>query len=81
MSLHDERLQSQGRPTSPEPPFAERLREALGGQYDELSVVYQRLSEAWNCRATGRYRDATAGLTSEEVGFFGEPSGPAQPPP
>lgn len=68
MFFHDKRLQYPAKPDRPDPLFAKRLQEALGGQYGEMSVMMQYLFQGWNCRAPAKYRDMIQDIGAEEIG-------------
>jgi Mn-containing catalase len=57
MFLHDKRLQYNAKPDRPDPLFARKLQEVLGGQFGEITVMMQYLFQGWNCRGPARYRD------------------------
>lgn len=38
------------KPDRPDPVYAKKLQEVLGGQYGEISVMMQYLFQGWNCR-------------------------------
>lgn len=51
MFFHVKELQYRAKPDKPDPIYAKKLQEVLGGQYGEISVMMQYLFQGWNCRA------------------------------
>jgi Mn-containing catalase len=43
MFSYDKRLQFEAKPERPDPVFARRLQEVIGGQYGEITVMNQYL--------------------------------------
>lgn len=43
MFFHVKELQYKAKPTQPDPVYAKKLQEVLGGQYGEISVMMQYL--------------------------------------
>lgn len=68
MFRHDKRLQYHARPEKPDPIFARRLQEVIGGQFGEISVMMQYLFQGWNCRGPAKYRDMLLDIGTEEIG-------------
>ncbi|MDX2160375.1 MAG: manganese catalase family protein [bacterium] len=68
MFTHDKRLQYNARPDRPDPQYAKRLQEVLGGQFGEMTVMMQYLFQGWNCRGPAKYRDMLLGIGTEEIG-------------
>ncbi len=68
MFFHDKRLQYNARPSQPDPLFARKLQEVLGGQWGEISVMMQYLFQGWNCRGPQKYRDMILDIGTEEIG-------------
>src|SRR4051812_14973286 len=50
MFFHDKRLQYHAKPERPDPLYAKKLQEVLGGQWGEMSVMMMYLFQGWNCR-------------------------------
>ena len=50
MFFHVEELQYQARPERPDPLYAKKLQEMLGGQIGEMTVMMAYLFQGWNCR-------------------------------
>lgn len=67
MFFHDQHLQYNAQPDRPDPIFAMKLQEALGGQWGEMSVMLQYLFQGWNCRGPQKYRDMLLGIGTEEI--------------
>jgi Mn-containing catalase len=68
MFLHKKELQFEAKPERPDPVFANKVQEVLGGQYGEISVMMQYLLQGWNCRADEKYRDMLLDIGTEEIG-------------
>ncbi|WP_456277740.1 manganese catalase family protein [Bacillus sp. AK128] len=67
MFYHVKELQYNAKPTSPDPVYAKKLQEILGGQYGEMSVMMQYLFQGWNCRAENKYKDMILDIATEEI--------------
>jgi Mn-containing catalase len=67
MFFHDKRLQFDAKPERPDPVFARRLQEVLGGQWGEMSVSMGYLFQGWNCRGPQKYRDMILDIGTEEL--------------
>jgi len=67
MFYHVKELQYNAKPTRPDPVYAKKLQEILGGQYGEMSVMIQYLFQGWNCRADSKYRDMILDIGTEEI--------------
>ncbi|KAA0546867.1 manganese catalase family protein [Bacillus sp. BGMRC 2118] len=67
MFYHIKELQYNAKPSRPDPVFAKKLQEVLGGQYGEISVMMQYLFQGFNCRAEGKYRDLLLDIGTEEI--------------
>ena len=68
MFRHDKRLQYFTKPDRPDPVFANRLQEVIGGQWGEMSVSMAYLFQGWNCRGPAKYRDMLLDIGTEEIG-------------
>ncbi len=66
MFFHVKELQYKAKPTQPDPVYAKKLQELLGGQYGEISVMMQYLFQGWNCRGEKKYRDMLLDIGTEE---------------
>jgi len=67
MFFHDKRLQYNAKPDHPDPVYAKKLQEVLGGQWGEMTVMMQYLFQAWNCRGPEKYRDMLLAIGTEEI--------------
>jgi len=63
------RLQYHARPDHPDPLYAKKLQELIGGQWGEISVTMQYLFQGWNCRGPAKYRDMILDIATEEIGL------------
>lgn len=68
MFIHMKELQFRAKPEKPDPVYARKLQEVLGGQYGEMSVMMQYLFQGFNCRADRKYRDMLLDIGTEEIG-------------
>jgi Mn-containing catalase len=67
MFFHTKRLQYRARPDKPDPVYAKKLQEVLGGQWGEISVMMTYLFQGWNCRGPAKYRDMLLDIGTEEM--------------
>jgi Mn-containing catalase len=67
MFYHIKELQYNAKPERPDPVYAKKLQEILGGQFGEISVMMQYLFQGWNCRADQKYRDMLLDIGTEEI--------------
>jgi Mn-containing catalase len=67
MFFHEKHLQYTAKPDKPDPLFARRLQEALGGQWGEISVMMTYLFQGWACRGPQKYRDMLMDIGTEEM--------------
>jgi len=67
MFFHDKRLQFHAKPERPDPLYAKKLQEVLGGQFGEITVMMQYLFQGWNCRGPAKYRDMLLDIGTEEI--------------
>jgi Mn-containing catalase len=67
MFFHDKRLQYNAKPDRPDPLYAKKLQEVLGGQWGEMTVAMQYLFQGWNCRGPAKYRDMLLDIGTEEM--------------
>ncbi|MFC5711308.1 manganese catalase family protein [Thalassorhabdus alkalitolerans] len=67
MFYHVKELQYHAKPDRPDPIFAKKLQEVLGGQFGEISVALQYLFQGWNTRGDGKYRDLLMDTGTEEL--------------
>jgi Mn-containing catalase len=68
MFKHVKQLQYNAKPEKPDPVYAKRLQELIGGQYGEMTVMMQYLFQGWNCRGPQKYRDMLLDIATEEIG-------------
>jgi Mn-containing catalase len=68
MFMHTQDLQFEAKPDGPDPAFARRLQEVLGGKWGEMTVAMQYLYQGWNCRLPGKYKDMLLAIGAEEIG-------------
>ncbi|MDH2427502.1 manganese catalase family protein [Sphaerisporangium sp. TRM90804] len=68
MFLHTKHLQYEAKPEKPDPVYAHKLQELLGGAYGEMTVTMQYLFQGWNCRMAGKYKDLIMDIATEEIG-------------
>lgn len=67
MFIHVKELQYNAKPDKPDPVYAKKLQEILGGQFGEMTVMIQYLFQGWNCRAEAKYRDMLLDVGTEEI--------------
>jgi Mn-containing catalase len=67
MFFHVKQLQYNAKPERPDPLFAMKLQEVLGGQWGEMSVALGYLFQGWNCRGPAKYRDMLMDIATEEL--------------
>ncbi|MEV6808423.1 manganese catalase family protein [Streptomyces sp. NPDC017248] len=68
MFTHTQRLQFEAKPEKPDPAYAHKLQELVGGAYGEMSVMMQYLFQGWNARIKGKYKDLIMDVATEEIG-------------
>src|SRR5690606_20826039 len=68
MFRHDKRLQFEAKPEKPDPLFAKKLQELIGGAYGEMTVTMQYPFQGGNCRIEGKYKDLIMDVATEEIG-------------
>ncbi|MCU9613513.1 manganese catalase family protein [Caldibacillus lycopersici] len=68
MFFHIKELQYNAKPERPDPLFAKKLQEVLGGQFGEISVFMQYLFQGWNFRGEQKYKDMLLDIGTEEIG-------------
>jgi Mn-containing catalase len=64
---HTHALQYEAKPDGPDPDFARKMQEVLGGQWGEMTVATQYLLQGWNCRLPGKYKDLLLAIGTEEL--------------
>ena len=67
MFSHIHNLQYDATPDAPDPAFARRFQEVLGGKWGEMTVAMQYLYQGWNCRLPGKYKDMLLDIGTEEL--------------
>ncbi len=67
MFYHVKELQYRAKPERPDPVYAKKLQEVLGGQFGEISVALQYLFQGWNFRGDDKYRDLLMDTGTEEL--------------
>lgn len=67
MFYHVKELQYQAKPDRPDPVYARKLQEVLGGQFGEISVALQYLFQGFNVRGDGKYKDLIMDTGTEEL--------------
>ncbi|MBD1913916.1 MULTISPECIES: manganese catalase family protein [unclassified Leptolyngbya] len=70
MFLHTKRLQYFTPPESPDPIYAKKMQELIGGVFGEMTVMMQYLFQGWNCRGPAKYRDMLLDIGTEEIGHI-----------
>src|SRR3954469_22094095 len=68
MFRHTDYLQFDAKPEKPDPVYAHKLQELIGGAFGEMTVTMQYLFQGWNCRMTGKYKDLIMDIATEEIG-------------
>jgi Mn-containing catalase len=64
---HTHALQYEAKPDGPDPDFARKMQEILGGQWGEMTVATQYLLQGWNARLPGKYKDLLLAIGTEEL--------------
>jgi Mn-containing catalase len=67
MFTHQKALQFEARPDAPDPAFAMKFQEVLGGKWGEMTVALQYLYQGWNSRLPGKYKDMLMAIGTEEL--------------
>jgi Mn-containing catalase len=67
MFFHNKGLQFEVKVDRPDPIYARRLQEVLGGQWGEMTVAMQYLLQGWNVRMPGKYKDLLLDVGTEEL--------------
>jgi hypothetical protein len=65
---HTDYLQFDAQPEKPDPVYAHKLQELIGGAFGEMTVTMQYLFQGWNCRMPGKYKDLIMDVATEEIG-------------
>ena len=70
MFYHDKRLQYYTAPERPDPLYAKKVQELIGGTFGEMTVMMQYLFQGWNCRGPAKYRDMLRDVGTVEIGHI-----------
>jgi Mn-containing catalase len=65
--FHVKELQFEAKPDRPDPLYAKRLQELLGGKFGEMTVMMSYLFQGWNSRGPEKYRDMLLDIGTEEI--------------
>ena len=57
----------EAKPDAPDPDFARKMQEVLGGPWGEMTVATQYLLQGWNCRLPGKYKDLLLAIGTAEL--------------
>lgn len=68
MFRHTDHLQFDVAPEKPDPVYARKLQELIGGAYGEMTVTMQYLFQGWNCRMKGKYKDLIMDIVRRRSG-------------
>jgi Mn-containing catalase len=68
MFYHNKKLQYFKAPEQPDPIYAMKIQELIGGTFGEMTVMMQYLFQGWNCRGPAKYRDMLLDIGTEEIG-------------
>lgn len=68
MFYHKKQLQYFTPPQNPDPVYAMKMQELIGGSFGEMTVMMQYLFQGWNCRGPAKYRDMLLDIGTEEIG-------------
>ena len=68
MFRHTDYLQFDAQPEKPDPVYAHKLQELIGGAFGEMTVTMQYLFQGWTCRMPGKYKDLIMDVATEEMG-------------
>ncbi|MGH1397350.1 MAG: manganese catalase family protein [Trichormus sp.] len=70
MFYHSKKLQYFKPPEKPDPVYAMKIQELIGGTFGEMTVMMQYLFQGWNCRGPAKYRDMLLDVGTEEIGHI-----------
>lgn len=70
MFYHKKPLQYFTPPESPDPIYAMKIQELIGGTFGEMTVMMQYLFQGWNCRGPAKYKDMLLDVGTEEIGHI-----------
>ncbi|ALC90805.1 manganese catalase [Bacillus sp. FJAT-18017] len=68
MFYHIKELQFEAKPDRPDPLFAKKVQELIGGQFGEMTVAMQYLFQGWSTRGNEKYKDLLLDIGTEEIG-------------
>jgi len=68
MFRHTQQTQYNCTPDQPDPLYAMKLQELIGGAFGEMTVALQYLFQGWNARVPGKYKDLILDTATEELG-------------
>jgi Mn-containing catalase len=68
MFRHTQQTQYNCTPENPDPLYAMKLQELIGGAFGEMTVAMQYLFQGWNTRIPGKYKDLIMDTATEELG-------------
>ncbi|MGI8486546.1 MAG: manganese catalase family protein, partial [Thermomicrobiales bacterium] len=60
-------MQYDAKPDKPDPIYAKRLQEVLGGKFGEMTVMMSYLFQGWNSRGPQNYKDMLLDIGTEEI--------------
>src|SRR5690606_8586163 len=64
---HVKEMQYNAKPDKPDPIYARRLQEILGGKFGEMTVMMSYLFQGWNSRGPAKYKDMLLDIGTEEI--------------
>lgn len=67
MFFHVKELQYDAKPERPDPVYAKRLQELIGGKFGEMTVMMTYLFQGWNSRGPEKYKDMLLDIGTEEI--------------
>jgi Mn-containing catalase len=70
MFYHSKKLQYFKPPEKPDPIYAMKIQELIGGTFGEMTVMMQYLFQGFNCRGPAKYRDMLLDIGTEEIGHI-----------
>jgi Mn-containing catalase len=70
MFYHKKKLQYFKPPMKPNPVYAKKIQELIGGTFGEMTVMMQYLFQGFNCRGPVKYRDMLLDIGTEEIGHI-----------
>jgi len=65
--FHVKALQYNAKPERPDPVYAKKLQELLGGKFGEMTVMMSYLFQGWSCRGPQKYKDMLLDIGTEEI--------------